>query len=119
VFEAPKRVGRPPLNPRTAFNAILWILVSGARWRDLPSSYGNWNSIYHKFHQWCRIGLFELLLKIINAKVWDATLLEIDSTFCKVHQSACSGRKDQGLHPYQREDIIFKSAFERRELARF
>ena len=26
-----------------------------------------------------------------------ATLLEMDSTFCKVHQSACSGRKDQAI----------------------
>ena len=24
-------------------------------------------------------------------------MLELDSTFCKVHQSACSGRKDQAI----------------------
>ena len=34
---------------------------SGARWRDLPSRYGNWNSIYHKFRKWCSQGLFERL----------------------------------------------------------
>ncbi|MBR2733741.1 MAG: transposase [Selenomonadaceae bacterium] len=32
-----KKVGRPPLNPRKVFNAIIWILKSGARWRDLPA----------------------------------------------------------------------------------
>ena len=47
VFEEKARVGRPSLS--TVFNAIMWILKSGARWRDLPSRYGNWNSIYHKF----------------------------------------------------------------------
>ena len=51
VFEKQVRVGRPPLNPRTVFNGILWILKSGGRWRDLPARYGNWNSIYHKFRQ--------------------------------------------------------------------
>ena len=97
VFEKQVRVGRPPLNPRTVFNGILWILKSGGRWRDLPARYGNWNSIYHKFRQWCSLGLFDRLLKVLNAAAKEATLLEIDSTFCKVHQSACSGRKNQAI----------------------
>ena len=97
VFEKSEKVGRPSLNPRTVFNAILWILKSGARWRDLPARYGNWNSIYHKFRRWCSLGLFERLLKIINGDDREATLLELDSTFCKVHQSACSGRKEQAI----------------------
>ena len=97
LFPEPKKVGRPPLNPRRVFNAVLWILKSGARWRDLPARYGNWNSIYHKFRQWCDSGLFKLLLQLINADGSNATLLEIDSTFCKVHQSACSGLKNQEI----------------------
>ena len=94
LFEAPKKVGRPSLNPRTVFNAIMWILKSGARWRDLPARYGNWNSIYHKFRHWCRLGLFERLLQLINADADNSTLLEIDSTF---HQSACSALKNQAI----------------------
>ena len=97
LFEEPPKVGRPPLNPRMVLNGILWILASGARWRDLPSRYGNWNSIYHKFRQWSRLGLFERLLKIINIDAQNATLLELDSTFCKVHQSACSAVKGQAI----------------------
>ena len=97
VFEEGAKVGRPPLNPRIVFNAIMWILKSGARWRDLPTCFGNWNSVYHKFRCWCSLGLFERLLQLINADFRKATLLELDSTFCKVHQSACSGRKDQAI----------------------
>lgn len=97
VFEKRAKVGRPSLNPRVVFNAIMWILKSGARWRDLPARYGNWNSIYHKFRRWCSHGLFERLLQLINAEVREATVLEIDSTFCKVHQSACSALKDQAI----------------------
>ena len=97
LFEEPSKVGRPSLNPRMVLNGILWILKSGARWRDLPARYGNWNSIYHKFRLWCRLGLFERLLQLINTNAQDATLLEIDSTFCKVHQSACSGLKAQAI----------------------
>ena len=97
VFEAPKRVGRPSLNPRIVFNAIMWILKSGARWRDLPARYGNWNSIYHKFRHWCRLNLFERLLQFLNADANNSALLEIDSTFCKVHQCACSTLGDQAI----------------------
>ena len=97
VFKEPAKVGRPPLNPRRVFNAIMWLLKSGARWRDLPARYGNWNSIYHKFRRWCQLGLFDRLLKLINADDREASLLEIDSTFCKVHQSACSALKDQAI----------------------
>ena len=95
LFEEPAKVGRPQLNPRRVFNAILWILKSAARWRDLPARYGNWNSIYHKFRLWCKLGLFVRLLRFINGEAKETTLLELDSTFCKVHQSACSALKDQ------------------------
>ena len=97
MFEEKPKVGRPALNPRIVFNAILWILKSGARWRDLPARYGNWNSIYHKFRRWCSQGLFERLLKLINSETDNTTLLEIDSTFCKVHQNACSALKEQAI----------------------
>lgn len=97
LFPKEKKVGRRPLNPRKVFDGILWILKSGGRWRDLPSCYGNWNSIYHKFRLWCESGLFRLLLQVINTDAHSATLLELDSTFCKVHQSACSGLKNQAI----------------------
>ena len=41
VFEKRASVGRPSLNPRTVFNALM---------RDLPARYGNWNSIQYR-HQ--------------------------------------------------------------------
>ena len=97
LFEKPSKVGRPQLNPRRVFNAILWILKSGARWRDLPARYGNWNSIYHKFRLWCKLSLFDRLLKFINGDAKETIFLELDSTFCKVHQSACSALKEQAI----------------------
>ena len=88
----PKGIGRPALNPRFVFNAILWILRSGGRWRDLPSRYGNWNSIYHKFRLWCNCNIFEKILQIINQEAEESALIEIDSTFCK-----CSTLKNQSI----------------------
>ncbi|MBE8951228.1 MAG: IS5 family transposase, partial [Quinella sp. 3Q1] len=93
---APKSTGRPALNSLTAFNAILWILSSGAAWRDLPPQFGNWNSIYHKFRKWCADDVFENILQALVVNTEKYLLVEIDSTFCKVHQHAAGARKKNG-----------------------
>ena len=95
LFEKAKKIGRPSLNPRVVFDGIIWIMKSGARWHDLPIRYGNWNSVYHKFRQWCECGLFKRLTQEFSDG--RASLLKIDSTFCKVHQVACSARKNQAI----------------------
>ena len=67
-FPPRRRIGRRPLNPRVVLNGILWILRNGARWRDLPTEFGNWNSVYHKFRRWIRIGLFVLADKAYSCE---------------------------------------------------
>ena len=96
LLPAPKAKRRPSLNSLTVFNAILWILSSGAPWRDLPPHYGNWNSIYHKFRQWCAQNVFENILKALVTDTDKYLLVQIDSTFCKVHQHAAGARKILG-----------------------
>ena len=54
----PKSTGRPGINPRTAFNAIFWMLDSGAKWRYMPKEFGNWNGIYLIFRKWIDWGVF-------------------------------------------------------------
>ena len=96
LLPVPKATGRPALNPITVFNAILWILSSGAPWRDLPPEYGNWNSIYHKFRRWIELNVFENILKKLVNDTEKYLLVEMDSTFCKVHQHAAGALKKHG-----------------------
>ena len=91
-----KSTGRPALNSRTVFNAIFWVLDSGAKWRYIPTEFGNWNSIYHKFRSWCDEGVFENILQSLVDNCRKYYLVEMDSTFCKVHQHAAGARKILG-----------------------
>ena len=66
------------------------------KWRDLPKEYGNWNNIYHKFRSWCDLGVFEKILQSLVETGRKYFLVEMDSTFCKVHQHSAGAKKILG-----------------------
>ena len=47
-----KKTGRPQSDNRKLLNGVLWILHTGAPWRDLPAHYGPWQTVYKRFSQW-------------------------------------------------------------------
>ena len=53
------RTGRPRMDLRQAFNGIVWVLKTGAAWRDLDSQYGSWSSVYRYFRIWQGSGAFD------------------------------------------------------------
>jgi len=51
---------------RLFLEAVLWRVRTGSPWRDLPSGFGNWNSVFQRFRRWVRAGVFERLFE----RVW-------------------------------------------------
>ncbi|MEO0900278.1 MAG: transposase [Bacteroidota bacterium] len=41
--------GRLAKSHRLMFSGILWVLFSGAVWRDLPDRFGPWKTVYDRF----------------------------------------------------------------------
>jgi transposase len=35
----------------------VWLMQTGAPWRDLPEEFGNWNSIFRQFRRWADSGI--------------------------------------------------------------
>ncbi len=50
---------------RLFINAVLWILRTGAPWRDLPPDYGSWSNTHRRFIRWRDKGIWEGLLEKI------------------------------------------------------
>ena len=72
---------------RQFINAVLWILRTGAPWRDLPPDYGSWSNTHRRFIRWRDKGIWEGLLEQMVQQP-DFEWLMIDATHCKVHPHA-------------------------------
>jgi transposase len=44
--------GRPPREARLVLEGILWVLRSGARWRDLPAEYPSASTCWRRLQEW-------------------------------------------------------------------
>ncbi len=53
--------GRKLKDNRLMFNGILWILKTGAPWRDLPKEFGPWQTVYKRFAKWTAIAAWKNL----------------------------------------------------------
>ena len=63
------RRGRPWRAHREVLDAILWILRTGAPWRDLPKQYPPYQTCHRRFQQWSGDGTLEKLLQGIGEKL--------------------------------------------------
>lgn len=72
VFPPPAKTGRPPVDRRTVVNGALWILRTGAPWRDLPDEFGRWGTVWDLFDQWNADGTWDEILHRLRAVRIDA-----------------------------------------------
>lgn len=83
---------------RLMFDGILWVLRTGAPWRDLPERYGKWGSVYHRFNRWRKDGTFDKVLKALRIRLdkdgyidWD--LWCVDGSNVRASRSAAGASK--------------------------
>ncbi len=55
--------GRPRVNNRACFEGILWVLRSGARWKDLPSQYPSYPTCWRRFAKWSLEGIWDIAIE--------------------------------------------------------
>ena len=85
-------VGVTAKDNKMFINGVLWILKTGAPWRDLPERYGHWTNVHRRFSRWATMGIFDNIFKILSEDA-DMEFLLMDGTFVKAHQHAAGAKK--------------------------
>jgi transposase len=90
--------GRPREDHQRIINGILWRLHTGAPWRDIPETYGPWETIYGRFRRWRRDGtwakiLTSLLRDLDRRGRLGRDLWLVDATVVRASRAAAGARE--------------------------
>lgn len=102
--------GRPRVDSRQILEGILWILRTGAPWKDMPSRYPSYQTCHRRYQEWIEDGILENILRGLledlegRGKI-DLSEVYIDGSFASakkgalelVKQSAAKGARSWQL----------------------
>lgn len=96
-----KRRGRPPSDARQMLNGMMWIVRTGAPWRDLLEGFGPWQTVYKRFNRWSRIGVWDRVLGRLQSDAdaqgkIDWELFCIDGSVVRASRAAAGAREKSG-----------------------
>ena len=83
---------------RRFINAVWYVAKTGIPWRDLPERFGKWDTVFHRFNEWCKGGVWKRVFEAVRDP--DLEWLMIDSTVIRAHRHAAGmngGDDDQAL----------------------
>jgi len=87
--------GRPRADDRRCFEAIVFVLRNGLRWRDLPERFPSPATVWRRHAQWSSDGVWQEAWRLVLAELADAGALQaselaLDCTFAPAQKG---GRK--------------------------
>ena len=94
------RRGRPWNDHRRTMNAMVWILRTGAPWRDLPEKYGPWQSVYDRFSRYEKDGTWDMILRLLQRRLAteghiDKDCWYIDGSSIRASRAAAGAQKKE------------------------
>ena len=87
--------GRKPRDAREVLNGILWILRTGAPWKDMPERYPPYQTCHRRFQQWIREGRLVEVLRLLARQLHERGRLNLDEAF--VDATFASAKKGASL----------------------
>lgn len=70
LLPPPARTGRPRADDLRTVEGILYVLITGCRWQDLPREYGAPTTVWRRLKRWGEVGVWE--------RIWRAVLATLD-----------------------------------------
>jgi len=101
------KTGRPRVDHRMILNGIIWLLRTGAPWRDLPERYGKWETVASRFYRWQKNGVWDRIFAQVQpikdaAGQLDWEVHYVDGSVIRAHQHAAGAERQPPMgkkHP--------------------
>jgi transposase len=101
LFAGPTVVVGPGEQERDVLNGILWVLRTGAPWRDLPERYPPYQTCHRRFQRWNEEGVLDEILGALLEDLREYGVLDlsecfIDGTFVSAKKGRIGGNEQTG-----------------------
>lgn len=83
--------GRPRQDDRAILNGILWVMRTGAPWKDMPERYPSYQTCHRRYQGWVKAGVFEQVLRTLAQDLKERG--ELDLTECFIDGSFVIAKK--------------------------
>jgi transposase len=97
--------GCPWRDPRAVLNGILWILRTGAQWKDLPARYPPYQTCHRRFQLWVRSGVLDQIFRALAQDLHERGGLDLSECFIEgtfvVAKKGAPGGNDQAGQRYE------------------
>ena len=74
-------MGRPRADDRQCMDGIMYVLITGCRWNDLPREYGHYSTAWRRLKRWSADGTL--------LRIWRHLLRDLDA-FGEIDWSRCA-----------------------------
>ena len=86
--------GRPREDDRTTINGILYVLMTGCRWMDMPSRYGSHKTVWERHKKWSEKGVWRAIMDSLVSHGYRTGLVDADDL--SVDSSTVPAKKGGG-----------------------
>ena len=80
-LSGPGRKGRPRRDNREVLDALLWILRTGAPWKDLPERYPPPPTCHRRYSEWVQDKILDRILEALAKDLKERGGLDLTETF--------------------------------------
>ena len=87
----PERTGRPRSDDRMILNGIIYVLITGCRWREMPKQYGFKSTAHRRLQNWQEKNIWKNILSHVIKSAHKANKINLQKI--SVDSSTISAKK--------------------------
>jgi len=72
------KTGRPRADDRRTVNGMLYVLIAGCRWMDMPLMYGSYKACWRRLKEWSVEGVWSKVLEALVSKGYSLGKLSLE-----------------------------------------